>query len=456
MINLGDILPTAFLQDFLTFCQYTEAAQPKLSASLHSLPPTFLFEVNEKMSKPAQNVKPKSPQAKYNTLHFFQTIAFKGQLFEKDVTKSKTTFLPVPERLAKFRNMTPSDQYLFLLKVFWCHLSFEEMGEDFGVYPNTELLGVFINMFCDLRKPLLTTADIPELSFGVSQLKPIFKFMEQMGFWVLTFEMGKPEEERYWHFKQLDFTPLGMGLLHILDSTGPLFVWNNVANIGTNDFADEEMLNMINEMDAKGQKAFLETMFSMGEEIGLDTESVQDVSIDQLKAQISHSIETRKAGFEALFSAIIPCSETLEVVAYGNVKGNYHFKVAFAHEKNIWRHIVLASHHTFEDFHLAIQRAVGFDNDHLYAFYPDGNVYSKNTPIQSPHEDATSPLTTEVPISALTYEPNHRMVYLFDFGDNWQFEVILEHIDTESPLVLAPQIAESQGEAPEQYPALAE
>jgi hypothetical protein len=43
------------------------------------------------------------------------------------------------------------------------------------------------------------------------------------------------------------------------------------------------------------------------------------------------------------------------------------------------------------------------------------------------------------------------MLYLFDFGDEWKFDVELVGIDKETPFPLKPQIAESKGEAPEQY-----
>jgi len=44
-----------------------------------------------------------------------------------------------------------------------------------------------------------------------------------------------------------------------------------------------------------------------------------------------------------------------------------------------------------------------------------------------------------------------KILYLFDFGDEWKFNVELIEIDNKAPLPLKPMIIESKGEAPEQY-----
>jgi hypothetical protein len=48
--------------------------------------------------------------------------------------------------------------------------------------------------------------------------------------------------------------------------------------------------------------------------------------------------------------------------------------------------------------------------------------------------------------------PGTTLSYLYDFGDNWEFEVQLEGIDPADPKVRRPKVLETHGEAPEQYP----
>jgi hypothetical protein len=43
------------------------------------------------------------------------------------------------------------------------------------------------------------------------------------------------------------------------------------------------------------------------------------------------------------------------------------------------------------------------------------------------------------------------MIYLYDFGDNWEFGVTLERIDPPDPKIRKPTVVEKQGKAPKQY-----
>ena len=46
---------------------------------------------------------------------------------------------------------------------------------------------------------------------------------------------------------------------------------------------------------------------------------------------------------------------------------------------------------------------------------------------------------------------NQQILYLFDFGDGWHFDVTLEKIQTDVPLLPSPEILERKGKAPKQY-----
>ncbi len=43
------------------------------------------------------------------------------------------------------------------------------------------------------------------------------------------------------------------------------------------------------------------------------------------------------------------------------------------------------------------------------------------------------------------------MLYNYDFGDNWHFNVVLERIDPSDPSVDGYRIDQSVGKSPEQY-----
>jgi hypothetical protein len=62
------------------------------------------------------------------------------------------------------------------------------------------------------------------------------------------------------------------------------------------------------------------------------------------------------------------------------------------------------------------------------------------------------PYADEVTIGSLPLEPGQAMVFHFDFGDDWMFDVKLERIEPPGTTIKAPRIMEKHGKAPEQYP----
>jgi len=61
------------------------------------------------------------------------------------------------------------------------------------------------------------------------------------------------------------------------------------------------------------------------------------------------------------------------------------------------------------------------------------------------------PHTPEVRIGDLPLQPGAQMLYHYDFGDDWKFDVVLERIDPPDPDVRGYQIEERKGKSPEQY-----
>jgi len=128
-------------------------------------------------------------------------------------------------------------------------------------------------------------------------------------------------------------------------------------------------------------------------------------------------------------------------------KGNYTFKVML--EKSVWRKIKLSHKHTLEDLHLCIQEAFDFDNDHLYSFFMDGKRYSDDA-YHSFFGDEP-PFTDEAVIGKLDLYKGKKILYLFDYGDSWEFLVQMVDIDEHEKEMKKPLITETKGDAPPQY-----
>lgn len=127
--------------------------------------------------------------------------------------------------------------------------------------------------------------------------------------------------------------------------------------------------------------------------------------------------------------------------------GNYIFKVALG--KGVWRNIKIASKHTLLDLHDAIQSAFDFADDHLYAFFMDGKKYSDDA-YNSPMEPSGRTVD-RVTIGNLNLATGQQFMYLFDYGDEWTFNVKLIEIASEEASVKAPKVVEKKGAAPLQY-----
>jgi len=63
---------------------------------------------------------------------------------------------------------------------------------------------------------------------------------------------------------------------------------------------------------------------------------------------------------------------------------------------------------------------------------------------EGPHAD-------KVTIGELGLYPGKTFLYLFDYGDEWEFKVEVEEISSDKPVPLKPKLVGKRGEAPDQY-----
>jgi hypothetical protein len=128
--------------------------------------------------------------------------------------------------------------------------------------------------------------------------------------------------------------------------------------------------------------------------------------------------------------------------------GLYVLKVEL--EKQLYRAIAIGASATLDDLHLAIQDAFRFDNDHLYAFFMDGEPWSDER-FNDPRMEE-SPFASQVKLGELDLYAGGRFVYVFDFGDDWQFWINVLSIDPLQPEPVSPKVVGKQGKNPKQYP----
>jgi hypothetical protein len=133
-----------------------------------------------------------------------------------------------------------------------------------------------------------------------------------------------------------------------------------------------------------------------------------------------------------------------------NVK-SYLLRVHHRALPKVWRDIELAEDQTLEDLHLTIQKTYNWSDDHLYSFYMSGESFDPNTEIGSPWSESALH-THQVTIGQLDLVEGQTFLYLFDYGDNHEFDVTVRAINPSAPKGNYPKVVESHGKAPPQYP----
>ncbi|MBU0518833.1 plasmid pRiA4b ORF-3 family protein [bacterium] len=114
-------------------------------------------------------------------------------------------------------------------------------------------------------------------------------------------------------------------------------------------------------------------------------------------------------------------------------------------EPEISRTIEIDSDAALTTLHRAIQNAVDFDNDHLYEYFLGRSPTSRVRKIGKNNR-----LSAVFPLP----EKGLKLYYLFDFGDEWTFQISKSTQKEQPPVsgVKYPRVVSSKGENPEQYP----
>lgn len=106
---------------------------------------------------------------------------------------------------------------------------------------------------------------------------------------------------------------------------------------------------------------------------------------------------------------------------------------------------------TLEDLHQAIQKAVDFDDDHLYEFYIAKTDRSRERICFDDENEGLYKFTID---SIFPLEGGKKFFYLFDYGDSWLFQITPSRKKPFSPVagIKYPRVIAESGTKPEQYP----
>jgi hypothetical protein len=93
-------------------------------------------------------------------------------------------------------------------------------------------------------------------------------------------------------------------------------------------------------------------------------------------------------------------------------------------EPAIWRLVRVPDEYTLHQLHRVFQLLFGWLDYHLYDFRIGERRF------EAPDPEAEGEDSTRMQLRRLGLEPGDRFTYVYDFGDNWEHEIVVEQVHT--------------------------
>lgn len=100
----------------------------------------------------------------------------------------------------------------------------------------------------------------------------------------------------------------------------------------------------------------------------------------------------------------------------------------------IWRRVQVRSDELLEHLHYVIQLSMGWTNSHLHSFTIYGEEYG--VPMPEFDADGFAPFDEKKSkLSKVIFGEKFKFSYLYDFGDSWEHEILVEKVLEADPQI---------------------
>ena len=392
-LALDDSRPGTVLRDFDTLLSFVQGRDLGLSKTYHLLPRKILPEINAQLAHPIE-IGLVQPQLK--SFPHIQGLYLMLRATGLGVVggTSRKPVLVIDEALYEsWSSLNPTEQYCTLLEAWLLTGRPEMVGErDSG--------GFISRQFGDCaglmrRIPAegwpISGNDAAERYLSYSPGRMGIALLELFG--LLSVAHGPPVKGQGWQIARVHRTPVGEAVFALL----------------------------------------YETVFS-------DIPQVAD-----LEKGPPTSFGLLQPGFAPHIPAWQRC---LAAPQWAFRDGLHLFRVSLW--RGLWRLIAVPGNLPLDALAQAIVEAYDFDLDHLYQFSYRNRLGVKERICHPSLREP--PWTDQVRVGDVPLRVGQSMVYLFDFGEGWQFDVTLERVDPPKASVRVPMLLDGRGDAPAQYP----
>jgi pRiA4b ORF-3-like protein len=392
---IDDEGPGPVLRDFGTVLDFVGVPGVKAAGKYNLLPIEAIAELDARLSR-SLRLEMKRPQLRSHPyLWGLQLLLRASALSRVEGTGAQTRLLLDPSMLAQWNHLNATEQYFTLLEA-WLRIGRAEMvGEQGG------------RSFGDLLLPCLQTwQHLPAKGERYDIKKPQYVYVSFIGR----------------EFYQLALMDL-FGLVEVEQPPRGVTPWCPAA-VQHTPFGDALFALLADRLLCKKHDWF---------------------------AEEDSSQPPRFGEWQPIFQPYFPeWCKNLHVPEIEQREGIFLFRVSLG---KAWRRIALRDGDTVDDLVTWILKSVDFDSDHLYELrYRD--PFGRTMRILHPYmaEQGDGPSGAEVSLGELPLLPSQSMTLVYDFGDNWHFDVKLEAIEPPEAKIKTPHILEKHGIAPEQYP----
>lgn len=406
-----DLHPGPVVRDFETLLQLIGDDGIEVGGKHRLFPMGRLAEFNARLTLP-YHIDLERPQLRSypNIQGLWLLLRASGIGVVRGRGKGARLFLH-PAALESWKSLNPVEKYFSLLEIWLLHGRVEMIGDNGGGISDSSL-GLCLQLWPTipaegktLREPTDNDKEWLHFHAHVLALFHLFGLVEV--------RQDKPTREGRWYPKHVRPTDFGNALFALIRQI-ELKRWSE--QIGE-------------EMD-ESELGFLIAR--------ADGERRQDP--DPLRT--APALGCWQSALNAYFPA---WKHNLTAPAVPVRDGLWIFKVSLG---KAWRMIALPSRLSLDDLAHWTLSAFDFDDEHLYEFSFAGTTGATITIGVSEDDEVQA---AELPIGKLPLELGQSMTFLCDFGDNWQFNVRLERIETMKHRRAKPVILQECGTAPAQY-----
>lgn len=385
--------PGTVLKDFSALLDFIGADGIEISPSTTAFAAKHLAELNALLSRPLSLALKRPMQKSYPHINGLFLLLRASGLTYVQAGKKQNRLMLNSAVLASWDTLNPIERYFALFEAWWQRGNGESIGERGG-------FGFWGNHFYGC------------IHFFKASLK---KFA------------GKNLDSN--EFDRLRYAP-GFHYLALMELFGFVQIYLDAA------------VNKANWPIVKIEPTALgDTLFGC-----LNTDAVTDIDWltagrDAERSKVPLIEEIKKYRFDLKKTLLLPQAEALGTA-------NVVFKVTLAKAS---RTLSISSGASLDALASVILGAFDFDNDHLYEFsYKD--VYGITASISHPYaENENGLFTPDYRVGQMPLYVGMNVTFLFDFGDNWEFLLVVEAIDTKDKPLAKPKVIKSEGTAPKQY-----